>query len=181
MQIQPLKIPGTYRILLEPHHDKRGYFLRTYEAAIFRERGLSTEWVNDSQAFSVRNVVRGLHFQKPPFSETKLVRAVVGKAIDVFVDLRKSSPAFGQWDMVELSEQNHAAVYIPKGFAHGYCTPDGDAVVAYKVDSPYAPESEGGLRWNDPDLGIPWPVTDPTVSVKDTLWPLFRGFTTPFD
>jgi dTDP-4-dehydrorhamnose 3,5-epimerase len=181
MRIEALKLAGTFKIILDPRRDARGYFVRTFDKAIFEAHGLVNDWVQENESFSTRNVVRGLHFQRPPYGETKLVRAVAGRIVDVFVDLRRGSATYGEWDAIELSAENQTAVYIPRGFAHGLCTPDAEGLVAYKVDSPYRPESEGGLRWNDPDLGIPWPVTDPIVSVKDTLWPRFREFTTPFE
>ena len=127
-----------------------------------------------------RGVIRGLHFQKPPHAETKLVRAVVGAIWDVFVDLRKASPTFGKWDAIELSATNPKAVYVPKGFAHGYCTLTDGVIVAYKVDAPYKPKAEGGLRWSDPALGIPWPVDAPIISDKDRSHPTLDELTSPF-
>ena len=175
MEIVPLRLKGTYKIQLKPLGDERGYFARTYDEAIFRERGLTTAWVQENQSSNAkRGVIRGLHFQKPPHAETKLVRAVVGAVLDVFVDLRKGSPTYGQWDSIELTADNMVCVYVPKGFAHGYCTLSGQSIVLYKVDSVYAPEFEGGLRWNDPDLAIPWPASDPVVSAKDSRLPLLR-------
>jgi dTDP-4-dehydrorhamnose 3,5-epimerase len=181
IEIKPLKLPGTFEIFLQPRGDDRGYFMRVYDAEIFRATGLAVEWVQESQAFSSRQgVVRGLHFQNPPFAETKLVRVVSGAVLDVFVDLRPGSKSYGQWDAVKLASQDHKALYIPRGFAHGYCTLSDESLVLYKVDSRYAPEAEGGIRWNDPDLGIPWPVQNPIISAKDSKWPLFREFVTPF-
>jgi len=181
MEIRPLKLGGTYEILFEPRRDERGYFMRAYDEATFQEQGLTTSWVQENQAFSGRKgVVRGLHFQRPRFAETKLVRAVVGAVLDVFVDLRQNSKTYGQWDMVELSAATPKAVYIPKGFAHGYCTLTEESIVLYKVDASYAPQAEGGIRWDDPDLGIPWPVRNPAVSAKDAQWPSWRNFVTPF-
>lgn len=181
MNIRPLKLEGTYEIQLKPLRDDRGYFMRAYDEAIFREQRLTTAWVQENQASSIRRgVVRGLHFQKPPHAETKLVRAVVGAVLDVFVDLRKGSPTYGQWDSVELTASNMNYVYVPKGFAHGYCTLTDESVVFYKVDSRYAQEAEGGIRWNDPDLAITWPAENPLLSPKDMKLPLLRDFVTPF-
>jgi len=182
MNIRPLKLAGSYEIQLKPLRDERGYFMRAYDEVIFREHGLSTAWAQENQSSSLRRgVVRGLHFQKPPHAETKLIRAVVGAVLDVFVDLRKSSPTYGQWDSVELNANNMNYVYVPRGCAHGYCTLTEESTVLYKVDSRYAPEAEGGILWNDPDLAITWPVESPLISAKDAKWPLFRDFITPFD
>jgi dTDP-4-dehydrorhamnose 3,5-epimerase len=180
MKIEPLKLSGTFKVVLEPQKDERGYFMRVFDKTVFQACGLATDWVQENQSFSIRNVVRGLHFQRPPYSETKLVRALAGRVVDVFVDLRKGSATYGQWESIELSAENQIAVYIPRGFAHGFCTPDAQALIAYKVDSLYAPEAEGGLLWSDPDLAIRWPVRNPTTSPKDGRWPRFRDFITPF-
>jgi len=182
MNIRPLRLEGTYEIQLKPLRDGRGYFMRAYDEAIFREHGLTTAWVQENQSSSIRRgVIRGLHFQKPPHAETKLVRAVVGAVLDVFVDLRKGSSTYGRWDSVELTARNMNCVYVPKGFAHGYCTLTAKSVVLYKVDSRYTPEAEGGIRWNDPDLAIAWPAGNPLLSPKDLKLPLLRGFATLFD
>jgi dTDP-4-dehydrorhamnose 3,5-epimerase len=127
-----------------------------------------------------RGIIRGLHFQRPPHAETKLVRVVQGAVLDVFVDLRRSSPTYGQWEMAELSAENHRAVYIPKGFAHGYCALTDSSLVLYKVDAPYNADSEGGLRWNDSALAIPWPVTEPVLSAKDMALPTMNNVVSPF-
>ena len=127
-----------------------------------------------------KGINRGLHFQRPPHAETKLVRVIQGAVLDVFVDLRRSSPTYGQWEMAELSEENHRAVYIPKGFAHGYCALTDISLVLYKVDALYNAGSEGGLRWNDSALAIPWPVTEPVLSAKDIALPTMNNFVSPF-
>jgi dTDP-4-dehydrorhamnose 3,5-epimerase len=181
MEIKPLELPGTYEILLDPRRDERGYFMRVYDDDDFRSHGLVTDWVQENQALSSRKgIVRGLHFQKPPFAETKLVRVVIGTVLDVFLDLRRDSVAYGKWDMLELTSERPHAVYIPKGFAHGYCTLSEESVLLYKVDCRYTPEAEAGIRWNDPDLAIPWPTESALVSAKDSKWPWFRDFVTPF-
>lgn len=181
MKISPLKLKGTYEITLNPHQDERGYFMRTYDEAIFNQYGMTNNWVQENQSLSKKKgVIRGLHFQNPPHAETKLVRVVLGAIVDVFVDLRKNSETYGEWDSIELSEGNYKAVYIPKGFAHGFCTLTENALVYYKVDSSYHRESEGGLKWNDSELGIEWPVSHPLVSDKDSKWSNFRDFVTPF-
>lgn len=181
MNIQPLKLKGTFAIRLEPHRDERGYFAATYAENVFRERGLVTAWVQDNQSLSTRRgIIRGLHFQMPPHAETKLVRACAGAVWDVFVDLRKSSPTFGQWDALELSAENWVMAYVPKGFAHGFCTLSDEALVAYKVDAYYNEEASAGLRWDDPHLAIPWPTKEPFLSPRDRSLPLFRDFKSPF-
>jgi dTDP-4-dehydrorhamnose 3,5-epimerase len=182
MEIRPLRLSGVFEILLQPKQDQRGYFMRAYDEDTFCRHGLNSCWVQENEAVSLnKGVVRGLHFQRPPHSEIKLVRAVRGTILDAFVDLRRSSPTYGQWETILLSDENHRAVYIPKGFAHGYCTLSSVSIVLYKVDTPYAPASEGGLRWNDEDIGIPWPVDEPVISGKDAGWPLLREFVTPFE
>lgn len=182
MDIRPLRLSGAFEIVLQPKSDERGYFARAYDRALFAQSGLTTCWAQENEALSVRKgIIRGLHFQKPPHAETKLVRVVRGAILDAFVDLRRASPTFGQWAIVEISEENHKAVYIPKGFAHGYCTLTDLSLVLYKVDAPYAAEAEGGLRWDDPDLAIPWPVQNAITSAKDRALGRFRDFVTPFD
>jgi dTDP-4-dehydrorhamnose 3,5-epimerase len=181
MQILPLKLAGTYEITLQPRHDERGYFMRVFDEKIFHEHNLGRVWTQENQAFSkAKGIIRGLHFQRPPHAETKLVRVVCGRILDVFVDLRKHSPTYGQWDSVELSADNHKLVYLPKGFAHGYCTLTEESVVLYKVDESYAPHFEGGIRWDDATLGISWPAGEHHVSAKDSTLTLFREFVTPF-
>ena len=127
-----------------------------------------------------KNTIRGLHFQKPPHSETKLIRVIQGKILDVFIDLRKNSTTYGRWDSVELSETNNLCVYIPKGFAHGFCTLTELTTVCYKVDSTYHPKSEGILSWNDPSLKIDWPTCNPFISEKDNNGADFKSFVSPF-
>jgi len=142
--------------------------MRVYDEEIFKKAGLHRHWVQESHSRSEKkDVIRGLHFQLPPFAETKLVRCVRGAVYDVFVDLRKNSPSFGKWGNVELSEEKHNMVYIPRGFAHGFCTLTTESDVVYKVDNAYTPEAECGLLWNDPDLAIAWPVSQPVLSIKD--------------
>jgi dTDP-4-dehydrorhamnose 3,5-epimerase len=177
----PLRLPGAFVIELAPYKDVRGSFTRVYDDKLFAEHGLSTTWVQDNVAYNVSaNIVRGMHFQRPPHTETKLVRVVRGAIFDVIVDLRRGSPTFGQFEGVELSENVPAMLYVPRGFAHGYCTLS-DAIVAYKVDAYYAPGSEGGLRYDDPKLAIPWPINSPpSISDKDRVWPVLEDIDSPF-
>lgn len=172
MRIAPRRLAGTFEIALEPKGDERGDFMRWYDREAFARAGLPTDWVQANESTSRRGVVRGLHFQRPPHAETKLVRAVAGAVFDVFVDLRRGSATYGEWDAVELSRARRNAVLVPKGFAHGFCALTDEAVVSYLVDSAYAPGAEGGLAWDDPRLAIPWPLAGPAiVSAKDRAWP----------
>jgi len=181
MKIEPLKLSDTFKVILDPRKDERGYFVRTFDKAIFQACGLATDWAQENQSLSDRrSILRGLHFQRPPHAETKLIRVVSGAIFDVFVDLRKASPTYGQWDSVDLSADNHTMVYIPKGFAHGFCTITDVAVVVYKVDACYAPDAERGLRWDDETLNIRWPTDKPFLSAKDTALPAFKDFVSPF-
>jgi len=129
---------------------------------------------------SRRGIVRGLHFQTPPMAQAKLVRAVEGEILDVFVDIRKDSATFGQWDSVRLSTENCKAVFIPHGFAHGFATLSENVIVQYKVDNYYSPEHDSGIYWNDPDIGIDWQITQPLLSEKDGKLPFLKDFVTPF-
>ena len=172
MRLAPRRLAGAFEITLEPRADERGYFMRWYDRDTFASAGLPTEWVQANESASRRNVVRGLHFQRPPHAEAKLVRAIAGAVFDVFVDLRKGSSTYGQWDAVELSAAKKNAVLIPRGFAHGFCARTDDAVVSYLVDNPYAPQAEGGLAWDDPQLAIAWPLEgEAIVSARDRGWP----------
>ncbi len=142
--------------------------MRVFDAGLFEAAGLNRTWQQENHSRSERRgIIRGLHFQFPPFAETKLVRCIRGAVLDVFVDLRRHSPTFGQWDSLELSEANQKMVFIPRGFAHGFCTLTPESEVLYKVDNVYNREHEGGLLWSDPDLGIDWPTEQPVLSEKD--------------
>ncbi len=160
-------------VILEPEvfEDERGTFCETFSE---RELGLG-RFVQDNQSTSRRGVVRGLHFQRPPHAQAKLVRCVTGRILDVAVDMRSGSSSFGKWVAVELSGENRRQLFVPRGFAHGFCALE-DAVVAYKCDEYYAPQAEGGVLWNDPQLAIDWGI-DPAqaiVSEKDAALPLFE-------
>nr|MBN1228973.1 dTDP-4-dehydrorhamnose 3,5-epimerase [Anaerolineae bacterium] len=181
MTIIPLKLPGAYEITLSPIEDERGYFVETYRADLFAERGMVIDWVQDNQSLSrQRGVVRGLHFQLPPHTQTKLLRALSGVIWDVFVDLRTDSPTFGQWDAVELSAAKMNLAYVPKGFAHGFSTLTDNCILSYKVDAYYAREADTGILWNSPSLAIPWPAADPLLSEKDRSLIPFAAFVSPF-
>ena len=172
MKFERLTSPGVWEVTLSPRGDARGYFMRAYDEALFAEHGLARRWVQENQSLSTDvGTVRGLHFQRGEHAETKLVRALVGRILDVIVDVRAGSPTYGQHVAVELCAGKQNALYVPRGFAHGYCVLEAPALVAYKVDNAYAPAAEGGLLWNDPALGIDWPVIQAVTSDKDALWP----------
>lgn len=168
MEFIELEINGLYEIDLKPHFDERGFFMRVYDIDEFRVNKLHRDWVQENHSRSERKgIIRGLHFQIEPYAETKLVRCVRGEIFDVAVDLRKGSGTFGEWHGVLLSEENKKMYYIPRGFAHGFCTISEVSEVLYKVDNYYSPEHERGLIWNDPDISIEWPIKDPILSAKD--------------
>ena len=174
MQFEPLQIPGPLLVRPAKFDDARGFFSETYNARLFREAGLPTHFVQDNHSLSAAvGVVRGLHFQVPPHAQGKLVRVVRGAVLDVAVDLRRGSPSFGQYVAVELSAANWRQLWIPVGFAHGFCTLEPDTEVIYKVTDFYDAASERGLAWDDPDLAIPWPVApaDAVLSDKDRRQP----------
>ena len=168
-------------LIIEPRvfSDSRGYFIETYNEQRYREAGIDTVFVQDNQSCSSYGVVRGLHFQKPPYSQAKLVTCTLGRVLDVAVDLRPDSPTFGQHFAVELSEDNHRQFFIPRGFAHGFSVLSERAVFAYKCDNLYHPEAEGGILLSDPDLAIDWqiPVSERIISDKDTKHPTFNEYT----
>ncbi|HAF30841.1 MAG TPA: dTDP-4-dehydrorhamnose 3,5-epimerase [Bacteroidales bacterium] len=168
MEFVERKLTGVFEVTLKPHMDERGFFMRTFDIDLFQKSGLDFNWVQENHSRSEKKgIIRGLHFQLPPYSETKLVRCIHGAVLDVFVDLRKDSLTFGQWDSIELSAENKKMILIPRGFAHGFCTLSDISEVVYKVDNVYSKESERGILWNDPEIGIEWPVNDPVLSEKD--------------
>lgn len=154
--------------------DERGYFYESYKFSDFQKGGISDNFVQDNYSYSRREVVRGLHFQAAGKQQAKLVHCLNGEIYDVVVDLRKSSKTFGKHFGIILSEKNNLMIYIPKGFAHGFATLSETAKISYKVSEEYDPESEFGIRWNDPDLAIDWQVKNPTVSAKDQILPLLK-------
>ncbi len=156
--------------------DARGYFLETYNAERYHEAGIAQNFLQDNMSKSTYGVVRGLHFQRPPYSQSKLVSVTVGRVWDVAVDLRKGSPTYGQWHGVELTDENHLQFLIPRGFAHGFSVLSETAIFTYKCDNLYHPEADGGIMFNDPDLAIDWkiPAEKMLLSDKDTKHPLLR-------
>lgn len=182
LEIKELSIKGVFEITLDPIIDKRGFFMRTYDEAIFKEHGLVINWVQENHSYSEKmGTLRGLHFQLPPFSETKVVRCTQGEIMDVFVDLRKGSPTFGNWGSVILKSTLNNIVYIPRGFAHGFCTLVDNCHTLYKVDNFYSRKKEYGLLWNDIELGIKWIIDSPIVSEKDSNNLTFLDFIKKFN
>lgn len=176
--MEVIKTPIEGLLIIEPKvfGDERGYFIESYQEKRYQENGMPSRFVQDNEAFSKYGVVRGLHYQHPPFAQTKLVRVIQGKVFDVAVDLRRNSPTFGQWYGIELSAENKRQLYIPQGFAHGYSVLSETSLFAYKCDNLYAPGNEGGIFLFDEELGIDWqiPEKDRTVSEKDQKLPVLK-------
>lgn len=171
-------------VIIEPRifGDARGYFFESYNQKEFDEKVGPVRFVQDNESFSSYGVLRGLHFQKPPFAQSKLVRVISGRVIDVAVDIRAGSPTYGQHVAVELSGENHRQFFIPRGFAHGFVVLSETALFQYKCDNLYAPQSEGAIIWNDPDIGIDWtiPASDILLSEKDRKHGFLKDLKTPF-
>ncbi|WP_314357919.1 dTDP-4-dehydrorhamnose 3,5-epimerase [Porphyromonas catoniae] len=182
MEVIKTAIPEV--VILEPkvYQDDRGYFFEAFSEEVFSHLVTPTHFVQDNESRSSYGVVRGLHFQAPPHAQAKLVRVVKGSVLDVAVDLRKGSPSYGTHVAVELSEENHRMLFIPRGFAHGFSVLSPDAIFQYKCDNYYAPQSEGAVAWNDPTLSIDWrvPTSDVILSTKDAHHPCLDEFNTPF-
>lgn len=174
MKIIETEIQGLFIIEPDVYGDNRGYFFESFNKRRFEEQtGISVDFVQDNESRSTYGVVRGLHFQRPPHAQAKLVRVVSGRVLDVAVDLREGSPTYGRHVAVELSGENHRQVFIPKGFAHGFSVLSEEAVFQYKCDDYYAPETEGAVAWDDPDIAIDWriPADDMILSEKDKEHP----------
>ncbi|MCK9482059.1 MAG: dTDP-4-dehydrorhamnose 3,5-epimerase [Bacteroidia bacterium] len=169
-------------LLIEPKvlEDARGYFFESYNREVFVKNGIDDVFVQDNQSMSMKGAIRGLHFQKNPHPQAKLVRVVQGRVLDVVVDIRTNSPTFAKVYSAELSESNKLMMYIPVGFAHGFATLEDYTVFQYKCSDLYFPETEGGIFWNDADLNIQWGVQHPIISDKDARLPLFKDFRSPF-
>lgn len=179
-----IKTPIEGLLVIEPKvfHDARGYFVETYNEQRYQEAGIEARFVQDNQSCSSYGVVRGLHFQRPPYTQAKLVCCTQGRVLDVAVDLRKESKTYGQWYSVELTEENHRQFFIPRGFAHGFSVLSEKAVFTYKCDNLYHPEADGGILLSDPDLHIDWqvPEDERILSEKDTKHPLLKDLNNPF-
>ena len=175
MKITKTKLDGVVIIEPDVFGDNRGFFMESWNKKKMEEVGLYYDFVQDNHSKStVKGTLRGIHFQKGDKAQAKLVRCVKGVVLDVAVDLRKNSPTFKQWVGVELSEENKKQLLIPRGFGHGFVTLTDDVEFLYKADNYYAPEAEGGIRWNDPDIGVEWGVENPILSEKDKINPLLK-------
>ncbi|MCX7887526.1 MAG: dTDP-4-dehydrorhamnose 3,5-epimerase [Verrucomicrobiae bacterium] len=173
-RFQPQSITEIVLVRADCYQDARGFFVECYRRSIFEQNGIREVFLQDNLSHSAQNVLRGLHFQNPPKAQAKLVIPLFGEIYDVVVDLRCGSPTYGKWVACVLSAARHEALYVPGGFAHGFCVMSESATVLYKASCEYAPECEGGVRWNDPDLQIPWPCENPVVSARDAALPLLR-------
>lgn len=171
-------------VIIEPYVflDSRGYFFESFSLREFEEKVQKINFVQDNESMSSYGVMRGLHFQKPPFTQSKLVRCVKGAVLDVAVDIRRGSPTYGEHVAVELTEKNHRQLFIPRGFAHGFAVLSDVAIFQYKCDNFYAPQADGGISIKDDSLGIDWiiPIQNAVLSEKDTKHPLLKDFTSPF-
>ena len=170
-----LEIPDIILVEAQAFQDERGFFMESFKDSIFISNGIKTKFVQDNFSHSVKGVLRGLHYQKKPQSQAKLVIALQGEIFDVAVDIRKGSPTYGKWVGEILSDKNHRLLYIPEGFAHGFCVLSDSADVLYKVNSEYSPEHERGILWNDTDLAIKWPIDKPFMIKKDLELPVLKN------
>ncbi len=183
MNIISLAIPEVKLITPRKHEDPRGFFVETWNRKVLAEHGIDIEFIQDNHSLSVpKGTLRGLHFQAPPFAQAKLVRATRGSILDVAVDIRAGSPTYGQVVATELTADNMQQLLVPEGFAHGFCTLEENTEVQYKVNAYYSAECDGGIAWNDPALGIDWPVDETTVmlSEKDSTLPKLEDLHNPF-
>ncbi len=180
MLIEKFNIEGPLLITPRIFPDDRGYFFESYNEQLFQSQGLTARFVQDNQSCSKKNVLRGLHYQAPPFDQGKLVRVVKGSVIDIAVDIRKGSPTYGQHLRISLDAISQKMFWIPPGFAHGFLSLEDDTIFLYKCTNVYHKESEGGIIWNDPALNIDWGVSHPLVSPKDLELPELRNIETPF-
>lgn len=172
-----LTIPDVISIAPSLFHDERGYFFEIFHNTIFNQNGINENFVQDNFSYSKKNVIRGLHFQKNPKAQSKLITVFSGEIFDVAVDLRKNSSTFGKYVSEILSEKNHKSLYIPEGFAHGFCVLSKEATISYKINREYSPEHECGIVWNDPKLNISWPISKPILSKKDQNLPFLKNLT----
>lgn len=176
MTIEPTQIADVLIIKPKIFTDHRGYFFESYNFDTLKKMGINYNFVQDNESYSGKNVIRGLHYQLSPYAQTKLVRVVSGRILDVAVDIRKNSPSFGRYIGVELSDNNKYQLLIPKGFAHGFAVLSDFAIVSYKCDQYYNPEADRGIRYNDPEIGIDWkiPMEQAIVSAKDKVHPALK-------
>ena len=177
-----IKTPLADLLIIQPQvfRDERGYFFESFSAQRFIDAGLDLNFVQDNESKSQKNVLRGLHFQSPPFAQGKLVRVIKGSVMDVVVDIRKDSHTYGKHYKLELTETNKTMLWIPPGFAHGFATLEDDTIFSYKCTNTYNKLSEGAILWNDPDLNIDWDIAHPILSEKDKISPFFKDFLSGF-
>jgi dTDP-4-dehydrorhamnose 3,5-epimerase len=180
MTVEHFDIEGLLLIKPAVFSDERGVFYETYSRTKYSTYGIPEKFLQDNESISKKNVLRGLHFQSPPHDQGKLVRVIKGAALDVAVDIRKQSPTYGKYIMVELSEENKYQFWIPSGFAHGFLSLADETIFSYKCTNLYNKESESGLLWNDKDINIQWNIENPIVSEKDIQLSSFNSFNTPF-
>ena len=170
-----LEIPEVILVTPKLFSDQRGFFLENFKDSEFTANRINMKFVQDNFSHSIHGVLRGLHYQKNPKAQSKFVTALRGEIFDVAVDIRKNSPTFGQWVGEILSDKNHKSLYIPEGFAHGFCVLSDEADVFYKVNNEYSPENERGILWNDPQINIKWPIDTPILHDKDSVLPLLQN------
>jgi len=170
-----LDIPEVILVEAKSSPDERGFFLESFKESVFLENGINTKFVQDNFSHSTKDVLRGLHYQKNPKAQAKLLTVLRGEIFDVAVDIRKNSPTYGKWISEILSEHNKKLIYIPEGFAHGFCILSDEADVFYKVNQEHSPEHDSGLIWNDPEINIKWPIDKPIMSERDQKLPLFKN------
>jgi dTDP-4-dehydrorhamnose 3,5-epimerase len=181
MEFIKTKFKDAWLIKPQVFQDNRGFFLETYSRKKFSETGIEANFVQDNHSLSVKKgVLRGLHFQAPPFAQAKLLRMTKGSVYDAIIDIRKDSSTFGKWEGFTLSAENFSMLFVPKGFLHGFMTLEDNTEFQYKCDNFYEPRSEGGIIWNDPTLNIDWPIKDPILSERDVKWGKFEDFNSPF-
>lgn len=175
MEVLPQKLSGVCLLKTRYFTEERGYFTELYSKRTFQEAGLDYDFIQDNHSYTAKkNTIRGIHFQKNPMVQTKLVRCVRGRVMDVVVDLRKDSATYLQWDKFELSSENKLQLLVPRGFGHGFITLEDDCEFFYKVDAFYSPEDDRSIAWNDPEIGVDWGITTPILSEKDEKAPLFQ-------
>lgn len=180
MEFNKIYIEGPLVIQPKVFYDERGYFYESFSAKEFGAAGINLPFVQDNQSLSHTGTLRGLHFQAPPFEQGKLVRVLKGAVLDVIVDIRKNSPTYGKFFSIELNDRNFTMFWIPPGFAHGFATLADHTIFTYKCTGYYDKASEGGLLWNDPNLGIQWNMDEPLLSEKDKLHPTLKNLNSPF-
>ena len=170
-----LSIPDVILVEAKAFPDDRGFFMESFKESEFVNNGIDTKFVQDNYSHSSKGALRGLHYQKDPKAQAKLVTAITGEIFDVAVDILKNSPTFVKWVGEILSEQNHRLLYVPEGFAHGFCVLSDEADVIYKVNNEYSPENDRDILWSDPEVGVNWPIDDPIISEKDGKQPLLKN------